>query len=97
MSSEPSEIPVPAIKCRARLERLRPLGLEVSRGTGWTATMGEPDAFLISADGRAWLVKFWLGTTRQPALFDEPGKASGFDEALAALYPEVELVLPASG
>lgn len=62
--------------------RLRGLGIEASRNTGWDRSWGEPDAFLTTAEGDAWLVKIWPGETLQPRLFDDPTAPPPLEETL---------------
>jgi len=64
---------VAVVKCRALLGRLGEAGLEASRPMRGIDEIAEgPDAFVISTDGRVWLVVIWEGTTLQPSLLPDP-------------------------
>lgn len=56
------------IKTRALLGKLAAHGIEATRATRHDAAREGPDALLIAADGRAWIVALWSGSTLQPSL-----------------------------
>ncbi|MBK8037902.1 MAG: AAA family ATPase [Verrucomicrobiaceae bacterium] len=72
------------IKARAMLGQLAAHGIEASRAMRGEAANGGPDALLVAADGRCWLVIIWSGGTTQAALFDE-GKTPPLADAARAL------------
>lgn len=72
------------IKTRAMLGQLATRGIEASRATHGDVSDGGPDALLVAADGRCWLVVIWGGCTLQPTLLDD-GKAPSLNDAARAL------------
>lgn len=71
------------IKTRAMLGQLADHGIEASRPMRGTKPSEGPDALLVAADGRCWLVVIWGGSSVQAALFDETGTSSLEDAARA--------------
>lgn len=59
------------VKTRALLGRLASHGIEASRATRGEPSSGGPDALLVAADGRCWLVVIWGGASVQTGLFDD--------------------------
>lgn len=61
------------IKTRALLGQLAEHGIEASRAMRGGKQDGGPDALLVAADGRCWLVVLWGGSSAQATLIDEGG------------------------
>ncbi|MDF1811546.1 MAG: DUF2075 domain-containing protein [Verrucomicrobiales bacterium] len=70
------------IKCRSRIGKLGVHGIKASRPTGSVGKNGEPDAFLVTNDGKGWLVKIWQGDTLHPQLFDDANTALTLENTL---------------
>lgn len=77
--------PAAIIKTRTLLGELSKHGIEASRATGSGPAVG-PGALLAAADGRAWLVLLWSGTTLQSSLLaEDETRAPTLDQTAARL------------